>query len=364
MSEANPLVLAENLEATLKRYIATTVPVHSRYPELQESFWDTLSEENLVKGPFIETIPDFEKGAPLRELLQSEGGFMHDAISSLEGNILDRKLHLHQEKALTEACKNGNNLVVATGTGSGKTETFLYPLVDMLLKDENFDEPGVRAILVYPMNALANDQLYYRIAPLLGKTLRDHGITFGRYTGQTKRSVSRREVIQEMFDNSKIEEAFGDSGIPDNWLVTREEMLENPPKVLVTNYAMLEHLLLLPANARLFNSTALKALVLDEVHTYTGAQATEVAFLLRKLKNRLGVDYPLQFFATSASLGDSDESDQKLKTFAANLFGEAPPVIVRGNREKHAELANTTDSGFSYSVQTWVNIGKALTGFS
>lgn len=363
MSEANPLVLAENLEATLKRYIATTVPVHSRYPELQEGFWKSLKQENLVKGPYIETIPDFEKGRPLRALLKKQGGFMHDAFEALDSSILDRKLHLHQETALTEACRNNRNLVVATGTGSGKTETFLYPLVDRLLKDENFDRPGVRAILVYPMNALANDQLYYRIAPLLGKTLREHGITFGRYTGQTKKNISRRDVIQEMFDNSKVEDEFGDSGIPDNWLVTREEMLDNPPKVLVTNYSMLEHLLLLPANARLFSTTALKTLVLDEVHTYTGAQATEVAFLLRKLKNRLGVDYPLQFFATSASLGDSEESDQKLETFASNLFGEDTPEIIRGKREPHAELAESSHSEFSFSADDWQRIGQCLSEF-
>lgn len=363
MSEANPLKLAQTLQDTLRRYITTTVPIHSRYPNLKEDFWNELKTERLVKGPYIESVPDFEKGNTLRSLLQKNGGFMHDGLGLLEADILDRKLHLHQDIALTKACKDGENLVVATGTGSGKTETFLYPLVDKLLKDKDFDKPGVRIILIYPMNALANDQLYYRIAPLLGKTLKEFGITFGRYTGQTKRGVERKRVIEDMLDNSKIAEEFADDGIPSNWLVTREEMLATPPKVLVTNYAMLEHLLLLPANASLFSTTALQALVLDEVHTYTGAQATEIAFLLRKLKIRLGVDYPLQYFATSASLGNGPESDDKLQTFAANLFGEAKPVIVRGNRQAHAELTTVSENPFEIPAEDWITIANGLKCF-
>ncbi len=366
MSEANPLILAKTLEATLKRYISTIVPIHSRYPKLKEDFWQVLAAEKLVKGPYIESMPDFEKGVTLESLLTKNGGFLHDELSSLEDEILSRKLHLHQEKALTQSCNNGKNLVVATGTGSGKTETFLYPLADMLLKEEDYNKPGVRVLLVYPMNALANDQLYYRIAPLFGKTLKDSGITFGRFTGQTKKGkkLTRQIVTDEMLENSKIGEIFGEDGIPENWLVTREEMLENPPKVLVTNYAMLEHLLLLPANANLFSQTALKAMVLDEVHTYTGAQATEVAFLLRKLKNRLGIDYPLQYFATSASLGEGQESDEKLKTFASHLFGEKSlPEVIRGKREQHAEISLSGESKFSFSAVLWQSFGQAFKKF-
>lgn len=153
MSEANPLKLAQTLQETLTRYITTTVPIHSRYPKLKEDFWNVLESEQLVKGPYIESVPDFEKGKTLRSLLQQNGGFMHDGLGLIEPDILDRKLHLHQDIALTQACKEDKNLVVATGTGSGKTETFLYPIVDKLLKDKDFDKPGVRIILVYPMNA-------------------------------------------------------------------------------------------------------------------------------------------------------------------------------------------------------------------
>ena len=149
MSEANPLVLKKNLEETLRRYISTTVPIHSRFRELSNTFWTALNQETLVKGPYIESVPDFEKGRPLRDLLIKHGGFMHDGLEALGPDILDRKLHLHQDKALTQACSEGKNLVVATGTGSGKTETFLYPIANTLLSDPEFDEPGVR-IPCYP----------------------------------------------------------------------------------------------------------------------------------------------------------------------------------------------------------------------
>lgn len=362
MSEANPLVLKKNLEETLRRYISTTVPIHSRFRELSNTFWTALNQETLVKGPYIESVPDFEKGRPLRDLLIKHGGFMHDGLEALGPDILDRKLHLHQDKALTQACSEGKNLVVATGTGSGKTETFLYPIANTLLSDPEFDEPGVRILLVYPMNALANDQLNFRIAPLFGKTLYEHGITFGRFTGQTRKHVSRQEVIQGMLENVKLDEEF-DGDIPNNWLVTREEMLDNPPKVLVTNYAMLEHLLLLPTNAPLFSHCKLKAIVLDEVHTYTGAQATEVALLLRKLKTRLGLETPVQYFATSASLGDSPESEENLKEFATRLFGEARPEVIRGKRETHKDLQRQSSEGFSLDAEAWAKIEQGFKQF-
>ena len=186
--------------------------------------------------------------------MERSGGYLHNGLGLLDTEVLERSLHLHQEQALRSACQDNENLVVATGTGSGKTETFLFPLANLLLNDSQPDAPGVRVILIYPMNALANDQLYFRIAPLLGITLRKYGITFGRYTGQTKKDSRRTDACGELLANSKIAEIFEDTGIPENWLLTREEMLANPPKVLVTNYAMLEHLLLLPANAALFLS--------------------------------------------------------------------------------------------------------------
>jgi len=359
MSETNPIELVKTLRSTLERYIPTTLPISRRYPNLQKAFSELVKKQSLVKGPYVEALPDFEKGKSLRQCIRSQGGFLHDGFLNLKEHILDRLLHLHQEKAITAACREGQSLIVATGTGSGKTETFLYPIAHGLLEDKESDAPGVRVLLIYPMNALANDQLFYRIAPLFGADLAQYGITFGRYTSQIRANTPREEEEYKLKDNLKLMEAL-DNKIPLNWKLTREDMLEDPPKILITNYAMLEHLLLLPRNAPLFAHDALQAVVLDEIHTYSGAQATEVAFLLRKLKNRLGSKRPFQVFGTSATLASGKGADEKLLEFASSLFGEDVHQVVRGKRIPHPRLSGKCESAFSLTANQWVEIGNIL----
>lgn len=111
------------------------------------------------------------------------------------------------------------NYLVATGTGSGKTESFLYPLVDHILAQGDLKRPGVRAILVYPLNALANDQLN-RIAALLFRDLGDPGITLGRYTGQVKSRASRAEEVTRLRASPSFIDVFGeDAEVPAHWLL-------------------------------------------------------------------------------------------------------------------------------------------------
>lgn len=361
MYESNPLVLFDTLNQTLRRYIPTTLPISRRYPQLQDEFRKLLNDEELVKGPYVEALPDFKKGKPLRALLRKNGGYLNDKLDSLPKNLLDRSLHSHQEEAFTRACKDNKSILVATGTGSGKTETFLYSIANRLLDDPNPEAPGVRSLIIYPMNSLANDQLYYRIAPLFGVQLVEAGITFGRFTSQIRANTERKEEEIRLRDNEKLIKALGNGGkIPSNWLLTREEMLRTPPKILITNYAMLEHLLLLPRNAPLFAHAALQNIVLDEIHTYTGSQATEVAFLLRKLKNRLKLERPLQVFGTSASLPEGIDADKKISSFASDLFGEDVSHVVRGLRIPHTRLHEKRDDGFSLELATWGKLGKAL----
>lgn len=360
--DTNPLNLVEELRETLQRYIPTTLPVNRNYPNLRKEFkrlLDDRSNNPLVQGPYLEALHDFEKGHSLNELTQNNGGYLHNDFSNLP--YPDRKLHSHQELALEKSCKENKSLVVATGTGSGKTETFLYPIINALL-NESQDEranPGVRALLIYPMNALANDQLFFRIAPLLCRYLGEVGITFGRYTGAIKADTTRAQEQADLLQKSKLMEALNHpTQIPGNWLLTRDEMLVNPPKILVTNYAMLEHILLLPKNEKLFkNNNTLKFIVLDEVHSYTGAQATEVAFLLRKLKNRLNVNRKLQIFGTSASLSNNQEADLNLKKFASDLFGEEVSEVIRGKRLLPEALTQNI-SEFSLSIEQWVKVGQ------
>lgn len=362
MSDTNPIAFAHELKFVLARYIATTLPISRRYPQLGREFRELLSREQLVQGPYVEALPDFEKGKSLAQLLKSAGGFLHDGLGELP--IAERPLHLHQEKALRHAILDQESFLTATGTGSGKTETFLYPIAHELLSDPAPDRPGVRALLVYPMNALANDQLYYRVAPLFARYLQKYGITFGRYTGQVKAGTTREEEEARIWNNPKLMEALGNpSSIPRNWMLTRDEMLADPPKVLITNYAMLEHMLLLPRNAGLFATNSLRFIVLDEIHTYHGAQATEVGFLLRKLKTRLGVEKNIRVIGTSASLADSEAADDGLKRFASDLLGERVHRVIRGKRITHASLSTTASSTFSMTPGQWTVLGFVMREF-
>lgn len=361
MKDANPITLVTELDEVLQRYISTSLPISRRYPQLAEQFKAILREKNLVEGPYVESLPDFVKGRSLHELLRGQDGFLPDGLGAI--TTAHRKLHLHQQQALEYACRDNQSILVATGTGSGKTECFLYPIAAKLLDDPEQNTPGVRALLIYPMNALANDQLYYRIAPLFCRDLTQHNITFGRYTGQVRAHATRAEEEAKLKSNTKLMEALGleyDEPIPLNWLLTREEMLRNPPKVLITNYAMLEHLLLLPRNEELFSHDALRFIVLDEIHTYRGAQATEVAFLLRKLKNRLGIQRDLQVFGTSASLSTRDEDIEKLKRFAGHLFGETLHQVIQGQRILHIRLTEPASQPFSLDVRQWCALGQCL----
>ena len=369
MADLDPLHLRDSLRATLERYIVTAVPISpTRAPRLAQAVKEAVATESrdLVKGPFLESLPDYEKKGTIRTLVDT--AILSHAWLAMDrsgfGSILDRELHAHQNRAISAAA-DGKNFIVATGTGSGKTECFLYPIVDRILRDGGLDEPGVRAVIVYPLNALANDQLYFRLAPLLLRQLGNPGITFGRFTGQVRSTANRREEEDRLLDNRALRAALGldDSvtSLPSSWALSRAEMLERPPHILVTNYAMLEHLLLLPRNAPLFMNSRLQFLILDEVHTYTGAQAIEVAFLLRKLKTRLGLEPgQLQGIGTSASLDSSKAHD--LGRFATDLFGEpfnSKDGLITGNREAHRSLQIGTETR-SVDAASWANLASAL----
>jgi hypothetical protein len=196
------------------------------------------------------------------------------------------------------------------------------------------------------------------LVPLLVGTLRDHGITVGRFTGQTDPRKTRPQSEQIYLQDPFFRDLFGNR-IPENWLLTRAEMLETPPHVLVTNYAMLEHLLLLPKNARLFAGNALEFIVLDEIHSYSGAQATEVALLLRKLRVRHGAGREIQCVGTSASLSHDSDQGAKIRRFAGDLFGVefGPPITAK--RVQH-QLLIMGDPNAALSASAWAGMHEAL----
>ena len=361
-AELDPLRFKTELGEILARYITTAAPVSpARAPRLSRAIAEACANAGLVKGPFVESLPDFEKVGSIAQLV--EDGTLHETWAKLastdEGQrLFKRPLHLHQ----TAAIGRDENYLVATGTGSGKTEAFLFPLVDDLLRRGNLRKPGVRAILVYPLNALANDQMH-RIARLLFRDLGDPGITLGRFTGQVRSNATRGDEEPRLIAMPTFQSNFPDAGrVPRNWLLARGEMLERPPHILVTNYAMLEHILLLPRNRALLHDADIRWLVLDEIHTYSGAQAIEVAFLLRKLKVRLGMEPGIiRCVGTSASLDPSRRDE--LAHFAEDLFGESfssgDGAVIVSERQPHPALRDGS-SRAETTVADWISLGDIL----
>ena len=362
MTERNPIQLGRELEATLRRYLRTALPINRNFPKLRQRLDEALKQPGLLlKGPFVETLPDFHKAGSLRELVAE--GLLHRDFDQLDEREFTRPLHCHQDDAIRAITGRGENVVMATGTGSGKTECFLYPILDSLLKDPDLAQPGVRALLVYPLNALANDQLYKRLVPLFVGRFAHAGIRVGRFTGLTRKDQSRTQaedeaLATEPFFKMPPPDGLGWKHVPDNWLLTRDEMLRTPPHILITNYAMLEHLLLFPKNADLFKGAKLRFIVLDEVHTYAGAQATEVAFLLRKLRQRINLQpEDARCIGTSASLASGIEAEAGILRFAADLFGAEFKRVVRGERRQHALLLDGQATTFSLPAATWAELG-------
>lgn len=347
--EINPIHLQSELQERLKRYLMTALPINDRFPDIRQQAKDYLNRENvLVKGPYLEAIPDFEKGSSLKDLV--EEGLLSPAFGNLDSAVYERPLHSHQDEAI-RAILNNKNVVVATGTGSGKTECFLYPMIQKIIESD-ITEPGIRAIIIYPLNALANDQLEERLAPMITEQLKDTGLTIGRYTGHIKERETRSNVIQKLETKASIQGNFP-NGIPDSWLLDRKEMRKNPPHILITNYSMLEHLLLLPLNRDLFNGVDLKFIILDELHSYQGTQATEVSMLLRKLRARFAKDKDIRCIGTSASLSSADGQAAKVAEFAGRLFQAKFELPIKGQRQLHPLLRGHNNELHSLSIEQW-----------
>jgi ATP-dependent helicase YprA (DUF1998 family) len=178
-----------------------------------------------------------------------------------------RPLYKHQETAVEKSC-GGANIVVSTGTGSGKTESFLLPVFDSLLRELQAGtlSPGVRALIIYPMNALANDQVE-RLRKVLAHIPE---ITFGSYTGQTRLKYADALADYRLLNENQVPIA--------NELISREQILDQPPHILITNYAMLEYLMIRPKESIFFDEAhreKWRFIILDEAHVYTGSTGIE-----------------------------------------------------------------------------------------
>ncbi len=323
----------ERIRQRYENYLKTSF--FFREPHLRTSFEEALREEgNLLKGPYPESHRGFAKSIDARQIAAE---CFPDRHGELLPALIDQRLYTHQERAIRATYVESLNVVVATGTASGKTESFLYPILFELYRQHlagHLEEPGVRAMILYPMNALANDQ-----RERLGAICRDlreassaFQPTFGQYIGQTP------ENAKDRYRNAA---ARAEDRLPGE-LVFRDEMRRTPPHILLTNYSMLEYLLIRPDDSPLFDDgrgAYWQFIVLDEAHQYRGARGMEMGMLIRRLKQRLrdgGRQDPFRCIATSATITSSQENKDRLAVaeFAEELFGEpfSTPAIVFGKQ--------------------------------
>lgn len=331
----NSIKLAQHIENRYRRYLKTTF--YFKDPDLRKSFEASLDAGHLTKGPYIEATPIFKRSDNPRILFSRLLGFTPDEgfLKAVEG---DRCLYQHQKDAI-EKTFNGNNIVVTTGTGSGKTESFLFPILLHLYREFKTGElcDGVRALILYPMNALANDQCERlgQIHKQLSEANSPFRFNFGQYIGETPNDENdfRRNARDHIANRLPGE------------LVLRSEMRKKPPHILLTNYSMLEYLLLRPDDSLLFDDGLAKwwaYLVLDEAHQYRGSRGIEMAMLLRRLKQRLregGRSGPFRCIATSATLSGGKSDNAAIASFATDLFGEKfhDENIILGHTETITE---------------------------
>lgn len=400
---AQALTIAETISeirTALRDYIEATY--HIGHPSLIRQRQLLLDKEgNTFRAPFLESTPRYTPGKHFAELELDPA--VHKLLSLMTSTVGDVKPLLfdppytHQTTALEATARDGRSLVVTTGTGSGKTETFLLPVLAKLAEEaanrpKSFGTPAVRALVLYPMNALVNDQLG-RLRLLLGDdrvtaqfdSWADRPARFARYTSRTlypgvrtakkdqlklkslekyyialideaaktgsPRQTQAKKLIMELRERGKwpakpdLKAWYGSTGqrwqnpqtgefqravmLPDDpELLTRHEVLNWPPDVLITNYSMLEYMLMRPLERPIFDATKQWLqdnpnekfiLIIDEAHLYRGAAGAEVALLMRRLRARLGIPAArIQVIATSASFSDVEYA----REFAAQLTGK------------------------------------------
>ena len=313
----NPIEASESIKNEYVSYVSTYFHIADR--EYADLFMKELNKKGTVaKGPYLDISDSFEAGKTVEDLINEKE--LSPGFRELEKNVpegdkeikLKRKLYLHQEKAIRKINQE-HNLVVTTGTGSGKTECFILPIINYLLREKENGTltSGVRAILIYPMNALANDQM-----KRLRAILKDYpDITFGVYNSSTK-----TEDDAGIAEYGRIfKDANGHALTPlPNEAISRNSMRKDPPHILVTNYAMLEYMMLRPKDDLVFSGAKLKFLVLDEAHIYRGATGMETSLLLRRLKARISNPNEVRHILTSATLGGK-EADKDIVAFARTL---------------------------------------------
>jgi len=306
-----PLQQAYEVKHSILEYLRATFSFKDKV--VNEAFFDfiTQEEEGIFKGPYVSIKLPFVTA-------NSE-----DVIP------LDVKPNFppydHQYKAFKRLNTTNENIpkstLITTGTSSGKTECFLYPILDFCHKNNH--RSGIKVIILYPMNALATDQAKRLAEAIHNDPLLKGKITAGLFIGEGK-------------DKAKYPTGMGENHIIEN----RDSILDSPPDILLTNFKMLDYALMRAKFHNLWSynledPSLLQFLVLDELHTYDGAQGTDVANLIRRLKLKLNIKKgQICAIGTSATIGSGQDSKKLLSEYAQKVFGEEfdEDAIITENR--------------------------------
>ncbi len=350
------------------KYIDTGLPI--KYKKLEDERKALLLEPDAIcKNPIIELVPRYEEYCTMSEacvklnLDQSFAQFTRVGLFRDRNNV-ESKMYEHQFKSLQAAITNRKHIIATTGTGSGKTECFLFPMLYDIYKEKiatpiKESKSAVRGLILYPLNALAEDQMRRlrrtlsssAVIEFLDTHANSKRISFGRYTGITplpgKETESRKNLLHKekaslirdwksakkqadltsnsdyLYDIPNMDEGV-DAEYWDRWT-----MQKTPPDILITNYSMLNIMLMRKHEYNIFEKTRewlesnpknIFHLVIDELHSYKGTSGTEVAYLIRLLLMRLGLtpDSPqVQFLCSSASMKETERT----KKFITGFFG-------------------------------------------
>ena len=328
-----PSLLARDVQNGVKHFLTTGYePSDPLFAGVMQRF--TEDESRWMKGPYVQV------GLPFRTGTGGKGFFGTFQMS--------HPGYVHQEMAWQRLASNraAASALVATGTGSGKTECFLYPLLDHAARATKAGGSGITALVIYPMNALASDQAR-RFAEVIAQTPAFKGVRVGLFVGGRSGKDGRGQMTMT----------------PTSVITDRKKLREDPPDILLTNYKMLDYLLIRPKDRPLWAKNAaetLRYVVVDELHTFDGAQGTDLALLLRRLRARLHTPPGHLICAgTSATLG-SNADTAPLREYARQVFSvDFPPEsVVIEDRRTEAEFLG--DSPIEYLLYPRTDFGEVL----
>lgn len=301
----------------------------------------------FIADPVFEATFGWEKGDKTMDDLVVEGLLTNSLVNAMhcaknDDFPRDRRPFRHQLEAWRTLTNTRKSVVVTSGTGSGKTECFMVPILNDIateIEESAQQIEGVRALFIYPLNALINSQRERLRAwtESYGEKLR-----FCLYNGNTEES---KHVDQAKFPNE---------------VLTRKKLRESPPPILVTNATMLEYMLIRQIDEPIIKRSygKLRWIVLDEAHSYVGSQAAELSLLMRRVLHTFGVESKdVRFVATSATIGDGKASAQ-LQTYLANLAGiSTDQVLVIGGKRDVPEIPRGEKNTFDVTQLSVIDDG-------